>query len=106
MTVAWRRLRRWLSRSHDPINHASHHTTTPIFKGSQEPGHIPDYSAWYVTHRDRYHLDMPLRVVQRVLHTWDEIGAVVRELQKLGRARLMTTDQISVSTSYFSICVS
>ena len=49
-------------------------------------------------------LDMLLRVMQHVLYTWDEIGAVVRELQKLGWAHLMMTGQISVSTTYFSIC--
>ena len=37
-------------------------------------------------------LDMPLHVMQHVLDTWDEIGVVVRELQKLGWAHLMTID--------------
>ena len=44
------------SRSRNSINHASRHTTTPLFKRSQEPGHIPDHSAWYVTHGDHYQL--------------------------------------------------
>ncbi|KAF8573921.1 hypothetical protein K439DRAFT_1275267, partial [Ramaria rubella] len=41
-------------------------------------------------------LDMPVHVVQRVLQMWDEIGAVVKDPKKLGRVRLMTTDQIQV----------
>ena len=46
-------------------------------------------------------LDMPVRVVQRVLQTWDEIGAVVREPKTLGRAHLMTTEQAQVSLTPF-----
>ncbi|KAF8574217.1 hypothetical protein K439DRAFT_1237552, partial [Ramaria rubella] len=41
-------------------------------------------------------LNMPLHVVQRVLQTWDEIGAVVKEPKKLGREHLMGTEQIQV----------
>ncbi|KAF8580924.1 hypothetical protein K439DRAFT_1355624 [Ramaria rubella] len=41
-------------------------------------------------------LNMPLYMVQRVLQTWDEIGAVVKEPKKLGRAHLMGTEQIQV----------
>ena len=50
-------------------------------------------------------LDMPVRVVQRVLQTWDEIGAVVREPKTLGQARLMTTEQVQVSLTLFAKCL-
>ena len=50
-------------------------------------------------------LDMPVCVVQRVLQTWDEIGAVVREPKTLGRARLMTTEQVQVSLTLFAKCL-
>ena len=39
-------------------------------------------------------LDMPVRVMQQVLQTWDKIGAVVRELKTLRQACLMTTEQV------------
>ena len=48
-------------------------------------------------------LDMPVRVVQWVLQTWDKIGAVVREPKTLGRARLMT--QVQVSLTLFAKCL-
>ena len=35
-------------------------------------------------------LDMPVHVVQWVLQTWDEIGAVVREPKTLGRCHELT----------------
>ena len=44
-------------------------------------------------------LDMSLRVVQRVLKLWDEVGEVVRDPKayaKLGRARLLDTRGIEV----------
>ncbi|KAF8590326.1 hypothetical protein K439DRAFT_1330687, partial [Ramaria rubella] len=41
-------------------------------------------------------LNMSLHVVQRVLQTWDEITAVVKEPKKLRRAHLMGTEQIQV----------
>ena len=50
-------------------------------------------------------LDMPLRVVQWVLQTWDEIGAVIREPKTLGWARLMTTEQVQVSLTLFAKCL-
>ena len=50
-------------------------------------------------------LDMPVRVMQRVLQTWDEIGAVVREPKTLGQARLMTTEQVQVSLILFAKCL-
>ena len=50
-------------------------------------------------------LDMPVRVVQRVLQTWDKIRAVVREPKTLGRARLMTTEQVQVSLTLFAKCL-
>ena len=50
-------------------------------------------------------LNMPVRVMQRVLQTWDEIGAVVREPKTLGRAHLMTTEQVQVSLNLFAKCL-
>ena len=50
-------------------------------------------------------LDMLVRVVQWVLQTWDEIGAVIRELKTLGQARLMTTEQVQVSLTLFAKCL-
>ena len=41
-------------------------------------------------------LNMPLRVVQRVLKTWREIGEVCRDRSGLGRAPLMKGDSIKV----------
>ncbi|KAF8576697.1 hypothetical protein K439DRAFT_1366511, partial [Ramaria rubella] len=40
--------------------------------------------------------NMPLRVVQRVLQTWDEIGTVVKDPKRLRRAHLMGTEQSQV----------
>ncbi|KAF8502983.1 hypothetical protein JB92DRAFT_824331 [Gautieria morchelliformis] len=39
---------------------------------------------------------MPVRVVQRVLQTWDEIGTVLKEPQKVGRAPLLSTSQVTL----------
>ncbi|KDQ51314.1 hypothetical protein JAAARDRAFT_113397, partial [Jaapia argillacea MUCL 33604] len=39
-------------------------------------------------------LDMPLRVVQRVLKMWREIGEVCKDRTRLGRSPLMTTDAV------------
>ena len=50
-------------------------------------------------------LDMPVRVVQWVLQTWDEIVAVIREPKTLGRALLMTTEQVQVSLTLFAKCL-
>ena len=50
-------------------------------------------------------LDMPVCVVQWVLQTWDEIGAVVREPKTLGQACLMTTEQVRVSLTLFAKCL-
>ena len=50
-------------------------------------------------------LDMLVHVMQWVLQTWDEIGAVVRELKTLGRARLMTTEQVQVTLTLFAKCL-
>ena len=50
-------------------------------------------------------LDMPVHVVQRVLQTLDKIRAVVRELKTLGRACLMTTEQVQVSLTLFAKCL-
>ena len=47
-------------------------------------------------------LDMPVHVVQWVLQTWDEIGAVIREPKTLGQAHLMTTEQVQVSLTLFA----
>lgn len=41
-------------------------------------------------------LDMPLRVVQRVIHTWQEIGEVCRDRRHIGRAPLMSPDNSKV----------
>ncbi|KAF8508968.1 hypothetical protein JB92DRAFT_2651508, partial [Gautieria morchelliformis] len=35
-------------------------------------------------------------VVQRVLQTWDEIGTVLKEPQKVGRAPLLSTSQVTL----------
>ncbi|KAJ7230132.1 hypothetical protein GGX14DRAFT_337654, partial [Mycena pura] len=35
-------------------------------------------------------LDMPVRVVQRVIQTWNEIGEVCRDRRYIGRAPLMS----------------
>jgi hypothetical protein len=43
-------------------------------------------------------LDMNIRVVQRVVLTWDEIGEVCRDRTRLGRAPLMTAASVDVST--------
>ena len=50
-------------------------------------------------------LDMLVHVIQRVLQTWDEIGAVIREPKTLGRAHLMTTEQVQVSLTLFAKCL-
>ena len=50
-------------------------------------------------------LDMPVRVMQQVLQTWDKIGAVVRELKTLGQVHLMTTEQVQVSLTLFAKCL-
>ena len=50
-------------------------------------------------------LNMPVRVMHWVLQTWDEIGAVVREPKTLGRAHLMTTEQVQVSLNLFAKCL-
>ena len=50
-------------------------------------------------------LDMPVRVVQWVLQTCDEIRAVVREPKTLGWAHLMTTEQVQVSLTLFAKCL-
>ena len=50
-------------------------------------------------------LDMLVCVMQQVLHTWDEIGAVVREPKTLGQACLMTTEQVQVSLNLFAKCL-
>ena len=50
-------------------------------------------------------LNMPMHVMQRVLQTWDEIRAVVREPKTLGWAHLMTTEQVQVSLTLFAKCL-
>ena len=50
-------------------------------------------------------LDMPVCVMQQVLQTWDEIGAVIRELKTLGQAHLITTEQVQVSLTLFAKCL-
>ena len=50
-------------------------------------------------------LDMLVHVVQRILQTWDKIGAVIRELKTLGWACLMTTEQVQVSLTLFAKCL-
>ncbi|THU88254.1 hypothetical protein K435DRAFT_613697, partial [Dendrothele bispora CBS 962.96] len=42
------------------------------------------------THDIAHDLNMPLRVVQRVLQTWREIGEVCRERKGLGRAQILS----------------
>jgi len=43
-------------------------------------------------------LDIPLRVVQRVKHIWNEIGEVCRDRTAMGRAPLMRPEHCEVST--------
>ena len=43
-------------------------------------------------------LDIPLRVVQRVKYTWNEIGEVCRDRTAMGRAPLMRPEHCEVST--------
>jgi hypothetical protein len=43
-------------------------------------------------------LDMPLRVVQRVIMTWKEIGEVSRERKGRGRAPMLSQSETKVST--------
>ena len=50
-------------------------------------------------------LNMLVHVMQQVLQTWDEIGAVIREPKTLGQARLMTTEQVQVSLTLFAKCL-
>ena len=50
-------------------------------------------------------LNMPVCVMQWVLQTWDEIVAVIREPKTLGRALLMTTEQVQVSLTLFAKCL-
>lgn len=42
-------------------------------------------------------LDIDLRVVQRVLQTWREIGEVCQDRARLGRAPIMSPGSIEVS---------
>ena len=48
-------------------------------------------------------LDMPLRVVQRVKKTWNEIGEVCRDRRFIGRHPLLSPDQTRVSTRHYWI---
>src|SRR5438046_1515399 len=45
-------------------------------------------------------LNMPLRVVQRVLQTWGEIGDVCRDRTGIGRPPLMRGNAIKVCPSF------
>lgn len=42
-------------------------------------------------------LDIPLRVVQRVKHTWNEIGEVCKDRRRLGRAPILSPAHCEVS---------
>lgn len=51
-------------------------------------------------------LDMPLRVVQRVLQTWDEIGEAVKDpatYEARGRPRLLRGESIEVSFPHLNM---
>ena len=50
-------------------------------------------------------LDMPLRVVQRIKQTWNEIGEVSRERRYLGRAPMMSPQHCKEFT-YHLTCYS
>ena len=43
-------------------------------------------------------LDMPLRVVQRTLQCWRELGDVLQTPSQMGRVSLMTEQEIQVCT--------
>jgi len=43
-------------------------------------------------------LNMPLRVVQRVITTWKEIGEVARDRTYIGRAPMLSPEHIKVLT--------
>src|SRR5271170_357119 len=43
------------------------------------------------------HLDMPLRVVQRVRKVWSEIGEVCKDRTRMGRAPIMSSDSVKVN---------
>jgi transposase-like protein len=45
-------------------------------------------------------LDIPLRVVQRVLKCWREIGEVCKDRTRMGRAPLMKPDEVKVSQEF------
>ncbi|KAF8145935.1 hypothetical protein K438DRAFT_1781470 [Mycena galopus ATCC 62051] len=42
------------------------------------------------------HLNIPLRVVQRVITTWKEIGEVARDRTYIGRAPMLSPEHIKV----------
>lgn len=46
-------------------------------------------------------LDIPVRVVQRVLKCWREIGEVCKDRTRMGRAPLMSQEAIMVSLGLF-----
>lgn len=48
------------------------------------------------TTRIAINLDMPLRVVQRVIATWKEIGDVCRNRKRIGRSPVLKTDAVKV----------
>ena len=72
-----------------------------LFNGPQETHPTPSTVLGMSPTEISISLDMPLCVMQQALQTWDEIGAVVRELKKLGWAHLMMTDQVAVSLTFY-----
>ena len=45
-------------------------------------------------------LDIPLRVVQRVLKCWREIGEVCKDRTRMGHSPLMKPDEVKVSGEF------
>ena len=51
-------------------------------------------------------LDIPLRVIQRVKQTWNEIGEVCKDRNAMGRAPLMHPEHCEVSNHLLMVSVS
>jgi transposase len=52
-----------------------------------------------------FNLDIPLRVVQRVKQTWNEIGEVCKDRTAMGRAPLMQPEHCEVSNHFTCLVV-
>ena len=56
------------------------------------------------TTRIAINLDMSLRVVQRIIATWKEIGDVLRNRKGIGRSPVLKTDAVKVCMRPAAYC--